>query len=652
MKKAIAIFLATIFTFAFAGCAQDKPISGTDSAVVDQVLTEEFILRNGKTEYTVIYPENATETEKTAKDDLINTLYESTGVKIPSKTDEGLSHNKTAKYISVGNTTLLESSGVKISEKLQTRNSFQITTQDNIVYIIGEQANAIRYGVFELLFRLVNFEQFSYDCYSLDKCVTDIPLYDYNVLQVPSMPYSQAFTGYMQTRPDLVIKMKGGNQWLSMKGGIAKKGSSGTSHNTLLYIDPDIYYNEADQANYHPKWYAYPNPSQLCYLARGDKEEYQDLLDTFTAELIAQMKIQPGKLIWAISNMDDNNYCKCDECVKLKEKYGCDTAQMYWFVKDLYNNVMAWFETDEGRLYRREFYIDVEHYLAYSEAPAKYNEKTGEWEPIDESVRMPEGITGYFAPMLMNWLKPIDDPVNISYYNQLQKIYACFSQISIWAYSTNFGYYLYPFDVFGSMQRNYQIFYEHGAILMEDETQNGNYMAMTGWHMLSSYLSCKFSWNVYDDQEALIDRFMNGYFMDAAEPMREYFESFRRFSTFQQAVLAKDSGSIYYPIEQRHLWPKVKIDEWHGYLDEAEKRIEKYKTVDYDTYEMLYNHISIERIFLDHVSVQFYSESLGSRYASYVLRYADNVLKHKILLAGEHSTYMPDYVRQLAASVQ
>ncbi len=642
MKRIIILIVTFIMIFSCVACNSNSNNSDENNKVIDQVLTENYILYNASTEYVLVVSEEATDTELTAKDDITALFFEATGIKLEFITDSGLTHTDSAKYISIGNTALLESSGIAISEELEVRNSYQITTKGNSVYIIGGPYNGVRYGAFEFLFRILNFEQFSYDCYSLDKCVTEIPLYNYTIVDAPDMPLSMAFPGYMQNSEDLVVRMKAGNKWLSLPGGIAKYGKSGTSHNTLFYIDPVDYMEE------HPKWYSYPNPSQLCFMARGDESEREKLLQTFTENLIEQIKMQPGKIVWEISNMDDGNCCACNVCMELKAKYKCDTAQMYWFCRDMYYKVAEWFKTEEGEPYANpDFRLEISHYLAYSESPAQYNEETGKYEPIDETVVMPKGVGSHLAPMLMNWIKPIDDPVNVNFFNQIKKLSAITQHLSIWAYSTNFNEYLYPFDVFSSIQRNYQIFYEHGADSMIDETQNGNYQGMTGWHMLTAYLSSRFSWNVYDDQEALIERFMNGYFMDAAGPMKNYFESFRRFSQFQQTFLATDLGSIYYAIGNKELWPKVYIDEWQGYIDEAMAKIERYKTIAPETYEMLYNHISIEQIFIDNCYIKFYPTNLGSKYSFHVNRFAENVLTNKILLDAEHGHYMPDYVREL-----
>ena len=173
---------------------------------------------------------------------------------------------------------------------------------------------------------------------------------------------------------------------------------------------------------------------------------------------------------------------------------------------------------------------------------------------------------------------------------------------------------MYPYDVFSSMQRSYQVLYEHGLKIMVDETQNGNYGGMTGWHMLSSYLSAQYAWDVYADQETLIDRFFKGYFLDAADEMRAFFENYRSFSELQKNGLCPGIGGIMYSIDNANYWPKAVLDEWETYVIVALEKIEKYKEINPEKYDMLYKHISMERLSIDYCYLKYYKANLGSKF--------------------------------------
>jgi hypothetical protein len=197
------------------------------------------------------------------------------------------------------------------------------------------------------------------------------------------------------------------------------------------------------------------------------------------------------------------------------------------------------------------------------------------------------------------------------------------------------------------MQPNYQMLYELGFIEILDETQNGNNGGMTGFHMFQTYLAGRLMWNVYDDQEELTDRYFAGYFMDAADDMRKFYESYRVFSQLQMAGLAPGIGRIYYSIGNRKYWPKAKIDEWQGYVASALNKIEKYKTIDPKTYEMLYKHISMERVFLDYCYLQFYKANIGSDFEMIRDRFIADFRLNQITLTKEGNNLLEAYAEVL-----
>ena len=224
---------------------------------------------------------------------------------------------------------------------------------------------------------------------------------------------------------------------------------------------------------------------------------------------------------------------------------------------------------------------------------------------------------------------------------------ACSYEMRVWIYATNFvGYYLYPFDNFSSMQQNYQFMYNLGARAMLDETQNGNYQGMTGFHMLKSYLSNQLAWDIYADQNELIDRFFKGYFLDAADDMLKYFNSYLNFSKLQMNGLCPGIGAFTYNIGKKEYWPKSVIDTWQGYVEDALEKIEKYKTIDPQTYEMLYKHITMERVFLDYVSILFYKQQLGMQYDLVRDRFVEGI-RINAIEQTRSGTYIEDFISTL-----
>ncbi len=641
MKKIISVLLVVFLLLGAVGCSKNKP---NDSDIVsDQVATEFFMLEQGSTNYVVVMPQDPTSAEESAKSELTLLFKEATGISLPVIADTGLTHNADNKYISIGNTALLASSNVEISTNGKTKNGFQISTKDKTIYLIGGADNGVLMGTYEFLFRILNFEQFSADCYSLDKAVTEIPLYDFNVSDAPDFPNHKAFTGYLNRDRGVALRMRAVNQFNIEKSPPGSNGAKG--HNTLEYS------SSSKNKELHPKWYSYPDNSQLCYVARGDEAEKELLIQ----QVVENVKItirdesQRDKWVLAITGEDNKSVCSCEECLELRDKYNCNTAQYIWFMNEVCDRTFDWLENDEEgkQYYTDDFRFKVSFYEEYTDAPAKYDETSGEWVPIDETVVLRDKIEGSIAPIHADFQRPITDEVNKVYYTALLKVAAVTNEMATWWYATNFAYYMFPFDNFSSMQPNYQTLYEMGVSEFLDETQNGNNGGMTGFHMFKSYLSCRLAYDVYESQAEMTDRFFKGYFMDAAEDMRKYYDSYRNFSQIQMNGLCPGMGSIYYHIAKAEYWPKVVIDEWQGYVESAMQKIEKYKILDPDTYEMLYKHISMERVFLDYCYINFYKENIKANLRFYQERFVADFRLNDITLTKEGNYRLEDYAETL-----
>lgn len=648
MKKLVSLLLIICVLLTCVGCSSAGG-SNTDNdtnnnqttETVDQVITDRYILNNGLTDYKIVSPENSNDYEKMAVSELSALFYESTGVSLESVKDTNLTHSPDAKYISIGNTTLFESANIDVDDEATLPDGFQITTKDNTIYLVGGNKHGVVFGVYEFLFRIIKFEQYSVDCYYIEKAVVDIPLYNYNVIDSPDISRHMAFAGFMNYDAGVRLRMKAPYNY-NQSYEIKIEGKP--DHNTLVYLKPEVYQAE------HDKWFSYPDASQLCYVARGDLLEYELMVETMAEECIKAIKLEEnkGKFVLGVSCMDNHNVCACSRCLEIKQQYNCDTAQLIWFMNDLHDKIMEWFETDEGKPYYNEnFMLKTSFYAEYVDAPAVFNEQTQQWEPMDESVVFRDRVVPNIAPYHTYFTHSLEDPVNTTQYNNLKKLDALSSEMGVWWYCTNFSYFMYPYDNFSSMQENYRILYNMGVRQFLDETQNGNNAGMTAWHMFKAFLSTRFAWNVNEDQAALTERYFNGYFMDAAEEMLKYYNSFRNFSQIQKNGLVPEFGSLYCNIGVKSYWPKSVIDEWQGYIDAALAKIEKYKKNEPATYEMLYKHITMERVFLDYVYLEFYTSELGAKLSIVRDRFIEGFRINNIMKTREGSALLEDYAKSL-----
>jgi hypothetical protein len=214
-----------------------------------------------------------------------------------------------------------------------------------------------------------------------------------------------------------------------------------------------------------------------------------------------------------------------------------------------------------------------------------------------------------YAPSQADYTVPLNHSTNSAYYNTIRAWGACASEVALWTYSTNFLYHLLPFNTFNSMEYNYNLIASMNAQWIFDQSQYASYGGATGWHILKVYLNSKLAWNVNYDMEELIDQFFDRYFGEASAEMREFFESYRAFSAYQEEELGYSRGnqSMYFAALNKKYWPKHVIDTWKGYVDKALAKIEPLKSTHKSRYDILYKHIVQERVFLDYVLLENYS---------------------------------------------
>lgn len=647
IKKIVALLLTFIVIFGCISCK--KPSESAGSTATDQTITEKFILQKGVSEYKIVIPQNANYFETLAGEELKNLFLEATGFTLEIINDNNRQFNEKDKYFSIGNTALLETSGIDKTAKIEHVGDFQIITKGDTIFFFGDagKGTGVLFAVYEYLWRNLNFEQLSYDCYTLDKGVLNLPLYNYNVADGADFYNFNTFSGYMRNDNLVMYRMKCSFEFAEFEGRI----NGVNIHNTLEYLDKDIYCDPSDEKNYHPEWYSAGTGTQLCYIARGDDESLDLMIETYANRMIGAIKEMPNKTIWYIhSGSDDSSCCTCPECNNLKRKYGCNTAQVIWFVNRVYDKIMEWFNTEEGKpYYSPDFRGGISFYEAYNETPARYNEQTKKWEPIDDSVVLKKGILAGPDPAYASWQVPLTDPLNSYWLDNVYATLAICQETKWWIYATNFvGNYLMPYDNFSSMQENYQFIYNvAGSRTLMDQTQNGNSKGMTGFHMLKSYLQNKLAWDIYADVPSLIERFFRGYFLDAADDMLTFFYSYLNFSKLQMdGGLCPGIGAFTYDIGKREYWPKPIIDAWQIVMDGAMQKIDKYKTINPATYDMLYDHLMIERVFLDYILLRFYKGDLGSEMPFYRERFVEGITIGDIqqVRAGR---YVQDFVDTL-----
>lgn len=583
----ILVFILSMM-LSIAGCDSDSNSADAGRPVVDG----QFLASNGETEYKIVIPENASSLIQIAVSDFNKFFSEATGVSMPVVKDSEF--NGDGKFISVGETTLLKNTEITYSFDELGRDGYKIITEDDDLYLIGGGEYGTLYAAYELLEILVGFDFFAEDCYTVTKGLTQVPLYDLSMTDIPDFPIRVASDKIVESSNQMLYRLRERPQsenFLTVKNYWA--------HNSIKYIE--------DSPDVNDSWYN-NSKTQLCYTAHGDEAEYGKMLNAAFASM-KEALIQTTDRDGVTFTMEDNHdYCNCSACTAMTEQYGALSSTIILFLNDLNSMVREWFETEEGKPYARDLRIVFFAYNSYEAAPASYNESTGKYEPIN-GIKMDDGVYCMLAPIQMDYYRPITDPLNQEYYTNL-KAWGDFANgnLYLWYYSTNFWNYLAPYDCFDSFAENYRVAAEYNTFYLFDQRQTDESGAITGWSTLKDYVCSKLGWDVDRNPEELIDKFFEGYFGPAAPEMRVIFDQLRLLTEYNKEHNEMGgNATIYLRLTNEKFWPKDVLQQWMVQYDLAVEKIAPLKESNPALYESYLEHIQKEKISTLYLLVECYS---------------------------------------------
>lgn len=597
LKKTISIIVTILlFVSVLAGAGCKKETVKDDTIVLSTVhggkatKTDKYIYKDGKTDYVIVIPDSPSSNESKAGAVLASYFGEATGHKPQVVKASEVSGNAGLKAISVGNNAISKKAGVKYSHEGTSDSGFDIRTVSDSIYLVGGKYGVL-YAAYELLERLLGFDYYGEFCYSLDKDVSDISLYDYDIKELPDietrMPYASGIL-FRPVDPNIVDAMR-----LNRSG--IMTGYGATLHNSLLYVP----YSEYGDSN--PNWFTSATdrnlqPYQLCYTRDTD-----GLVNAAWVRLKEHIITNPDKSVFTFVCEDNMKWCNCSKCRAMKEKYGCDSASYIIFLNKLTEKACNFAKTE----LKRDIALCGLAYYATEAPPAKYDKKTESYVPIDENVRLHPNLYIEYAPHgTCDYYVSFDGEGNENEYKTLCSWSALTSRMFMYVYNqADYQDHLVFYDNFSSMQRNYRLMVKNKtAYILDLGTYNSQ--NSTAFNGLRAYLSSKLAWNANCDYSALIDKYFENYFKAAKEPMREIFDAMRnRYAVLHaQGVIS----SKFYDYASEKVYPKGFLKGLLNLIDEAKAKIEYLKNDNPDEYSVVLDRITLESISFRYLLLEVY----------------------------------------------
>ena len=258
-------------------------------------------------------------------------------------------------------------------------------------------------------------------------------------------------------------------------------------HTFHRLVPPEKYFNE------HPEYFSLVNgrrlkDAQLCL-------SNPELMDLLIKNLGKEMKKQAEKAIWSVSQNDAYNYCECDHCQHLYDKYESYSGAYIEMA-----NTIALAYPDKQ--------ISTLAYQFTREAPKNI-------EPLPN-------VNIMFCSIECNRSMPlVDDPRSKSFVKDMKDWSSISSNIFLWDYAVQFKNYLTPFPNFPVLQKNIQFFKDHGVNMMFQQGSGGNWSDLSE---LKQFLIAKLLWNTELDVDSLASGFIKAYYGDAAPYIKKYYD--------------------------------------------------------------------------------------------------------------------------------
>lgn len=343
----------------------------------------------------------------------------------------------------------------------------------NHIILVGGAKKGLLYGVYDLL-EAVGFRMYS-------------PEYTY----IPKNDAAGFPTGKWAVTPKVTYRttsysQMGGEQLADWHKVSSRDDWGLFVHTFNRLLSPEEY------GRTHPEYFSLIDNrrlpgTQLCL----SNPKVVEIVVTNLKEEIAE---NPEATYWSVSQNDNDQYCQCDACTALNQKYGnVPSGSMVYFVNEvakqipdkIISTLAYWYTRKAPKNIKPEPNVNI----MLCNIESKRQAPVFETDPA-------------FSNDLKDWANLTND-------------------IIIWDYNIQFTNYFAPFPNLFTIKPNIKFYTDHSvnALYMQANGEAAAEMAM-----LRAYLIYKLMWDPDADDQAIITDFVNGYYGAAGTYIRQYID--------------------------------------------------------------------------------------------------------------------------------
>lgn len=312
------------------------------------------------------------------------------------------------------------------------------------------------------------------------------------------------------------------------------------------------------------------NNRQVCY-------SKQEAIDLASATLINNYVNTANGPYLMLGVTDGIGACDCDACKEGEALYGGAAGVQMRFMNAVARKVEAYM-TENG--INKTIYLVAFAYYSYRQPPVK--EENGKIVAADESViPKQDGLVRVgvmYTPIEACYTHPISDEVetcdkNARIAEEMKGWAAITDYLMMYSYGTNFQAYKYHFNNWSHIGDSIRFYEKCGLKYYFEQAcaQNG----ISPMSSMRAYVRSKLAWNSAYDTQDLINEFIEHYYGEGAESVKQYFnavmENFERIYTLAET---EDQDIYYSKIMSNDNWTRSLLKELESYLEKAEYKIE------------------------------------------------------------------------------
>lgn len=344
------------------------------------------------------------------------------------------------------------------------------------------------------------------------------------------------------------------------------------------------------------------NNSQACYT----KEETVTLAANTLFNKYVKTATGPYLMVGIT---DGKGSCDCEDCKAAEQLYGNAAGVQMVFMNKLANELES--RMKEAGIEKNLTLVAFAYY-AYREPPVK--EENGKYVPFHKDVvPKSDGMVNVgvmYTPIEACYTHPITDDgetceKNATIAEEMKAWAALTDNLMMYSYGTNFQAYKYHFNTWSHTGDSFKFYEKVGLKYYFEQacTQNG----ISPMSSMRVYVRSKLAWNANYNTQDLINDFIERYYGDGAEGVKQYFaavmENFERIYTIAET---EDQDIYYSRIMSADFWTRPLTLQLESYLEKADYAVDLGSSTNKDVYK--------ERIFREYFLMKDNEYTMYSAY--------------------------------------